>query len=87
MECKLEVIDLYNLILTFQLLHCLYYFVNSYNCYHRAYSVKCCPDYVAPFYDWITSIVIPFSQLLYVLISRECGHQNAPTGDHEYSIA
>jgi hypothetical protein len=82
MECELEVIDLYNLILTFQLLHRLQYFVNSLNCYHRAYSVKCCPDYVAPIVNWITSIVKPFLQLRFK-ISRECRHQNAPTSDHD----
>jgi hypothetical protein len=86
MECELEVIGFDNLILFFQLLHRLYYFVNSYNCYHRAYSVKCCPDYAAPIRYWIISTFQPFLKLL-VGPSRECGHQKAPAGDREYSIA
>ena len=63
MECELEVICLDTGILTFHLLQRLYYFVNSLNCYHRAYSVKCCPDYVAPILNWITSTFQPFQQL------------------------
>ena len=51
MECELEVIGIDTGILTFHLLQRLYYFVDSYNCYQRAYSVKCCPDYVAPNVD------------------------------------
>jgi hypothetical protein len=85
MECELEVICLDTRILTFHLPHRLYYFVNSYNGYNRAYSVKHSPDYEAPFLDRITGIVKPFIQLR--AISRECGHQNAPAGDHGYSIA
>ncbi len=63
MECELEVIGLDTGIFSLQLLHRLYYFVNSYNCYHRAYSVKNSPDYVATFYDLKLSIVLPFMKL------------------------
>ncbi len=83
MEFELEVIGLDTGILTFQFLHRLYYLVNSYNCYHRAYSVKYCPNFVVPFPDWITSMVKPFLKLHYVLISRECGQHNALAGDHD----
>ena len=48
MECELEVIGLDTGILILQFLHRLYYFVNSYNCYKRAYDVKYGPDYLAP---------------------------------------
>ena len=40
MEYELEVIGLDTRIVLFQLLEHLNYFVNSYNCYHSAYSVK-----------------------------------------------
>ena len=83
MECKLEVVCLDKGILTFQLLHSIYYFLNSYNCYQNAYNIKYYPDYAAPIINWNISIVLPFLKLRYVFISWKCDYQNAPEGNHK----
>ena len=63
MDCKLELVGLDAVIIFFQLLHRLSYFVYSYNCYHRAYNVKCCPNSLTPLVDWVFCIDTPFLQL------------------------
>jgi hypothetical protein len=65
MECEKEVVGLYAWVVSFQLMHRFNYFINSNNCYHRAYDIKYSPDYLAPKGDWIiTSISVKLLRLI-----------------------